>query len=265
MGHPGFTHDTKLCLRMWFDLQRPTAPGLASLTDDMRVLCREAASRQDVAERIVDFLYESLRKIESEDRACVLVRCFQTSYYARLPMEYQHAADALLEHMPSHPNMRCLSLLATRGVKPLWNDPATSKYHQCIPLPSVETVKQAPMIARLLEEFGVSAEQLVAFDNSETMSPEIVSEDRKLNIFHVQEAQGSPFVPAQAEFVEPFGVRSVLATGGLLADGDVFAVILFTRVTVGADAAALWGNLASSIREMMMAFEARNSFVGSAE
>jgi hypothetical protein len=245
---------------MTLDLEHLTDPDVISLTERLSGVSKGASNRQTVAERIVELLYETLRVPDSDEPACVLVRCFQTSYYARLPMEYQHVADALLAEMPSHPNMRCLSLLATRGARRVWNDPATSTGHQCIPLPSVEAVRRAPMIARLLDEFGISVERLVALDDAGPPITSAAKADEGLDVFHVANALGSPFVPSQAEFVEPFGVKSVLAMGGLLSDGDLFAVILFTRVPVSAEVAARWGRLAGVVRETMLPFIARDTF-----
>ena len=51
-------------------------------------------------------------------------------------------------------------------------------------------------------------------------------------VFFVPDAEGSPFIPAQEEFVQPCGIRSVLGWGGVLHRGELFAVILFTRVMV---------------------------------
>ena len=43
------------------------------------------------------------------------------------------------------------------------------------------------------------------------------------------EAAGSPYIPAQEDFVQPVGIRSVLGFGGMLPGGDIFVVILFSR------------------------------------
>jgi hypothetical protein len=244
---------------MNFDLEQLSDGDVAALVDALQAAAAGAMNRQAVADAVVGTLYDCLRMSGPDERACVLARYFQTVFYARLPMDYQHVADVLLEQIPSHKNMRCLSLLATRGAKRLWNDPATSTGHQCIPLPSVETVKRAPMIARLLEDFGVSVESLVAFEDENEGVIASTAEDG-LAIFHVGQALGSPFVPAQTEFVQPQGVRSVVAMGGLLADGDLFAVILFTRVAVSAEVAARLRTLAVAVRDAMLPFAAKDTF-----
>jgi len=78
------------------------------------------------------------------------------------------------------------------------------------------------------------------------------TEQSNFNVFHVPEAQGSPYVPAQKEFVIPYGVKSVVGFGGLLPTGDLFAVILFSRVHVPHESAQLFKTLALSTKLAMV-------------
>jgi len=217
--------------------------------------------RQAVAQGIVNYLYDHFRSAESGEPSCVLVRCFQTSSYASMPLDYRYAADRLLDFTLTDRRMRCLALLATRGDRPVWNDVATSIAHQAIPLPSVEVVSRAPMIARLLEQLGVPIERLV----TPTQDVGFVMEesDESFNVFHVPQALASPFIPAQESFVEPFGVQSVVGMGGLLADGEFFAVILFTRVAVTREVAELFRELALSVKAALLPFDSNHVFSGS--
>ena len=217
--------------------------------------------RQAVAQGIVNYLYDHFRSAESGEPSCVLARCFQTSSYASMPLDYRYAADRLLDFTLTDRRMRCLTLLATRGDRPVWNDVATSIAHQAIPLPSVEVVSRAPMIARLLEQLGVPIERLV----TPTQDVGFVMEesDESFNVFHVPQALASPFIPAQESFVEPFGVQSVVGMGGLLADGEFFAVILFTRVAVTREVAELFRELALSVKAALLPFDSNHVFSGS--
>ena len=101
------------------DLTTLTADQLGAFTAALPALTASAPHRQAAAESIIEALYTALRAAEGP--ACVLARCFQTCAYARLPLQYRDAADILLDLIPSHPNMRCLTLLATRGTKIVWN------------------------------------------------------------------------------------------------------------------------------------------------
>lgn len=240
-----------------FDLEHLRYPGMVESGRVLRRLGDGVACRQQAAERVVAHFYDSYRVPHTGERAFVLARCFQTCGYARLPLHYRDAADRLLELGPSKAELRCLALLATRGEKALWNDPATSVGHQAIPLPSVEAVRQAPMISRLLDQLGMPIESLVA----PVPEPEMLLQKRKnFNVFHVARAAGSQFIPAQESFVKPFGVRSVLGMGGLLPDGEFFAVILFARVAVSREVAMLFRTLALSVKLALLPFAVGDVF-----
>ena len=57
-----------------------------------------------------------------------------------------------------------------------------------------------------------------------------------------------------AEFVVPFGIKSVLGFGGVLPPGDLFAVIMFSRVPVPRETADLFRNLALSVKLAILPF-----------
>ena len=54
---------------------------------------------------------------------------------------------------------------------------------------------------------------------------------------------GSEHIPNQQTFVEQYGIRSVVGMGGLLPSGEFFAVILFSRVVISPEVAALFRTL----------------------
>ena len=241
------------------DLQHFTFASMVDCSRTLRTLGENVSFRQQVAARIVDLFYDTFVDANTGERACVLVRCFETAPYARLPLDYRDAADRLLAEIPSQPNMRCLTLQATRGMKQLWNDPATSVGHQAIPLPSAEIVRKAPMISRLLDQLGLPAEQLLATPSSTEIILDTLP--RSFNVFHVPRAPGSPFIPAQ-DFIKSNGVRSVVGLGGLLPDGELFAVILFCRVPISREVASLFRTLALSVKLSLLRFAPDQVFAG---
>src|SRR5205807_7868251 len=64
-----------------------------------------------------------------------------------------------------------------------------------------------------------------------------------------------PFVPVQREFVIPYGVRSVLGFGSLLPSGNLFVVVLFTKVFLSRSTADLFKPLALSTRLALLPFD----------
>jgi two-component system NtrC family sensor kinase len=235
------------------DLETLNYAGMVKCSRALRAAGENASHRRQAASLIIDFFYECFCQPETGKPACALVRCFTTCPYALMPLDYRDAADRLLENIPHQSSMRCLTLLATRGIKPLWNDPTTSVGHQAIPLPSVEGVLQAPMISRLFEQLGMPIENLVAAPSS----PDFILDALPLqfNVFHVPIALGSPFIPAQDGFVKSHGVRSVVGMGGLLPDGELFVIILFSMVSVSREVATLFRTLALSVKLSLLRFD----------
>jgi len=79
-------------------------------------------------------------------------------------------------------------------------------------------------------------------------------EQRTYNVFHVPEAVGSPYVPAQEDFVIPYRIRSVLGFGGMLPTADLFAIILFSKVPISRETADLFKTLALSAKVALLPF-----------
>jgi two-component system NtrC family sensor kinase len=144
--------------------------------------------------------------------------------------------------MPS-PATKCLTLIASAGDLPAWNSRHTSACHRAIPLTSPEMLARFPMISELIDQLGVRPEEVAG------PSPQLAEEPTRkgYNVFYVEEAAGSPSVPAQLDFVQPFGVRSVLGFGGVLPGGDLFAVVLFARVPVPKETPNLFKPLALNV------------------
>src|SRR5215210_2573661 len=125
-----------------------------------------------------------------------------------------------------------------------------SRGHKAVPLPSPEIVEKAPMISQLIKELGLELSYVLQ------PTPDIVKElaGKKHGVFHVEHALGSPYIPAQQEFVVRFGIKSVLGFGGMLASGDLFAVILFATVRVPSSTAERFKSLALDVKSAFSRF-----------
>ncbi|HEX5865658.1 MAG TPA: hypothetical protein VF014_15635, partial [Casimicrobiaceae bacterium] len=121
---------------------------------------------------------------------------------------------------------------------------------------SPEIVEKAPMIAQLIKELGVELEVVLQ------PSAEVVKElaGKRHGVFHVENALGSPYIPAQQDFVVRYGIQSVLGFGGLLFNGDLFAVILFSTVHVSAASAERFRTLALDVKSAFARFNDANVF-----
>ncbi|HEY9626666.1 MAG TPA: hypothetical protein V6C84_05145 [Coleofasciculaceae cyanobacterium] len=203
-----------------------------------------AKSMEEVASHIVDYLYKHCIDQQTGQSACALVRFFKTHPYGRLTEELQQAARTVVSNMPITPTTKCLTLLATAGEEPHWNSRNGSTGHKAIPLVDEGFVKRAPMISQLIQQFGLEVSAVI-----EPIPNLLIEAERKIHntfIFHVPDALGSQHIPAQKEFVVPYGVRSVLGFGGLLPTGDLFIIILFMKTRVPQETADLFKWISAS-------------------
>jgi hypothetical protein len=112
------------------------------------------------------------------------------------------------------------------------------------------------MISQLIKELGMEITNVLA------PSPEIIRElaGKRHGVFYVENADGSPYIPAQDEFVRRYGIKSVVGFGGMLGSGDLFAVILFSVVHVPTSAADRFKTLALDVKAAFSRFREGNVF-----
>lgn len=225
------------------DLENLPLSAMIQLGAALRRIGTGAASMEQVAEGVVRFLYDEFKDVTGE-RSCVLVRFYFTTYYSALDPDLRAFGSKLMRGVEVKPETRCLTLLGTAGERPEWNSRKKSEGHRTIPLPSEEVVQALPMVSQLMLQLGLSLGAVLS------PSPELVLEleQRSYNVFFVPEALGSPFIPAQQNFVIPYHVKSVLGFGGLLPSGDVYAVLLFCRARILRETAELFRNAAMNLK-----------------
>ena len=229
------------------DLRKFELAGMLRCSTGLRKAALGARSVEDVAQRVCAFLRDQFVNDPgagvASGRQCALVRMYVTHPYGGLDRELRRFADKLLGEVEPTSAMRCLCLMGTVGERTEWNDRRASRSHRAIPLPSPQIVERAPMVAQLIRQFGLDLQQVIA------PTPELMAEltGRTYGVFHVEEAGGSPYIPAQ-DFVRENGIRSVVGFGGSLRTGDIFAVLLFTTVPVSPYAADRFRTIALDVK-----------------
>lgn len=221
---------------------------LRDCSETIRAMHHDATSMEEVGRRLVRYLRTEL--VDSSGRSeCVLVRLYKTHSFGDLEPDVQSfAASVAGEDLA--PSVRCLTLLASAGDLDDWNSRRRSRGHRAIPLLSEQMVERFPMVSQLLHQLGVDVASMVGPgpDGGRELA------QKTYDVFYVPQALGSPFVPAQDDFVIPHGVRSAVGFGGFLLTGDFYAVIVFSRVAVSRSAAEFVRLLALSIRVPLLAF-----------
>ncbi|MCA1710607.1 MAG: SpoIIE family protein phosphatase [Actinobacteria bacterium] len=209
----------------------------------LRASARGATSMESAAQAVISFLRDSFIDASTGKPAFVLARLFKTEELQNLPPALRELGTRL--SLGAAGSSRFLTLLATAGDDPAWCDRRLSRGHQLLPVTSAEALANAPMVSALVSQLGLPVATVVQGASEEA------STRADFDVFHVQQASGSPAVPGQ-DFVDEHEVKSVLGFGGLLPSGHTFAVVLFSRVEIPPATARLFRTVAVSVKLALM-------------
>jgi hypothetical protein len=212
-----------------------------------------ATVMEDAAGQIVRYLRKMFRTTEGRP-AFVLARLFNTAPWEDLPDDLRDIVHPPGSADDAPVGTRSLVLLASDGELPEWSDRRLSVGHRAVHLASAETVAQTPMIAALVREMGIDVQTFLGAGAGGT--------DRTdFGVFHVEDALDTNLVPAR-EFVVAHGIRSIVGFGGILPTGNVFSVVLFSRVTIGPEAAEMLRAVGVSVKLALVPFVTEPMFGG---
>jgi hypothetical protein len=226
-----------------FDIQSMTA-----LEQAIRECAEGLTDLGEAAQKISATMDEMIRMPGTDAPGLALSRLYITRRFGQL--DKQQADFALnLAGCNLEAKTACLVLAGSSGRKQEWCEPRQSRGHLAIPLLSVETVESLPMVHRLFEQLGVDVEALLM----RQLILAVKLRKEGLGVFHVEEASRSPWVPGQ-EFVCSQGVKSCIANGGVLPDGEVFTLLLFSKAPISEKAAIAFRPLALSIEIALLPY-----------
>jgi len=232
------------------DLTRFTQSEATECGNALRALGSAASSMETAANNIVQHPYNNVINSETNEKACALIRFYKTHPYGQLASGLQEFASGIMGGAPESQDMKCLTMMATAGEHADWNSPSTSSGHRAIPLASADFVGGIPMIAQLVSQFGIEMGSVISPD------PNVIGDlaRQTFNTFHIADAVDSPCIPAQDDFVKPYGVKSVLGFGGVLSSGELFVVIMFSKVSIPASTASSFRDLSANVKEAVEPF-----------
>jgi hypothetical protein len=202
------------------DLNHFTSDDAEACAAAFRKAATDSTTMENAATEVVRYLYENLVDSASKRKACALVRLYKTHTYGELTPELQRFADGVLGHKLQSTQTKCLTLLATVGEKPEWNSRQHSRAHQAIPLPTADFVSKIPMIARLINQFGLDINAVIRPD------PNLLAdlERRTYNAFHVPEVHpGSERLRAGLQGAVGIGFRWNTWPGRLIRRDSILA------------------------------------------
>ena len=232
------------------DLTRFTQSEATECGNALRALGSAASSMETAANNIVQHLYNNVINSETTEKACALIRFYKTHPYGQLAYGRQEFAIDIMGGAPESQDMKCLSMMATAGEHADWNSRSTSSGHRAIPLASADFVGGIPMIAQLVSQFGIDMGSVISPE------PNVIGDlaRQTFNTFHIADAVDSPYIPAQDDFVKSYGVKSVLGFGGVLSSGELFVVIMFSKVSIPASTASSFRDLSANVKEAVEPF-----------
>lgn len=234
-----------------YDVTKLTQDDIAQCGAALRQMDEGSNNMEEVANKIVRYLYDQMTDKATGQNSFALVRLFKTHPYSELDSELQQFAAGVLGHQPEDPATKCLTLLATAGAKQAWNSRKTSTGHKAIPLPSEAMVKAFPMISNLVKQLGLQVTDVLNPDPSMLVD----THQKTYNVFHVPSAAGSEYIVAQEEFVIAERIKSVLGLGGLLPSGNLFVVIMFSKVPITSEAASMFRPISPRVNQALLPFE----------
>lgn len=216
----------------------------------LRKLGDGAKNIEEAGQNIVDYLNDSLKDPDTGEHLCALVRLFMTYPFDQLSADLQKWGLNLVGLEKGPEEMKCLTLIATRGEQPEWNSRRDSARHQVIPFVSEQMVEGIPMISQLIKQLGLEIKTVLNPDPDFLLA----AREHTFNVFHVAHALGSPYIPAQDDFVKPHGIRSVLGYGGIFPTGELFVVIMFWNRAISQQTADMFQPLALSTKVALLPF-----------
>ena len=240
-----------------FDLRKFSLQDMSEAGNVLQQMELRAKNIDELSDMVVRYFYDNHIDTQTGEKSSVLVRFFMTYPYSSLDTELQQSVDKMLNGQSVDQDMKCLKLLATAGVQPEWNSTVHSKEHRIIPLQNEEMLKKIFMIYNFIDQMGIGISNVLNPDPK--MSSEL--EERIFNVYHVPEALGNPHIPAQEEFVVPFGVKSLIGFGGMLPTGNLFALLLFSKTKIPRNTANLFKNIALHVRMAALPFIKEKIFV----
>ena len=239
-----------------YDITLFTPQDMAKCSLVLRHLGRNTTSMEASSQKIVNYIYQHFWDSQTGENSCALVRLFKTHPYGELEDSLQQSARCLMNGNSPPADMKCWTLLAAAGTEPQWNSRHTAAKNTAIPLVSTQLVAQMPAISEIIRQFGLDIPTFLGLEPERFLQ----LEPAVLNIFHVPDAKGSPFIPEQDSLIIPYQIKSVLGFGGLLPSGSLFAVVMYLKVKIPQSTAEMFKNLALSVKNSLSVYDKESVF-----
>ncbi len=221
---------------------RLTLSHVSQLGMSLRHISLQSTSLFHRATAITQLLFESFTCHETGVPVCPLVRVFRTVPVTELSEEDRVSVDRRVAESGEARSEKVMQLIGTYGLHPGWCDVSLSSTHRCVPMNATTFPVQFPTLSELMRV--VSAESRRVFEQT----GDLVARERVDGLLYVPDAANSPYISAQAEFVNRYHIRSAIGFGGQFRDGEHYCVVMFSRWIIPQSVLPLMRILSLNIR-----------------
>ena len=192
---------------------------------------------EEIASFCTQRIYENFVDDENESMFA-LVRVFRACRPSELPPE---------EVEPPSNNDTFLCLFGSTGDKPEWNDRRKSSMHRVIPADAFTT----PMLKAAFDSIEITSVVNTNFIRNAS------EQATYAKYFHVENAEDSPYIVDQENFVEPYGIQSVVGIGSPFASGSFYLCLAFSKYAINEVSAKRFAMMSPFISTMLASYDAR--------
>lgn len=185
----------------------------------MMTECERVTSHEQASQHICQQLYHMLQ--QEDQPALALVRVYRLTRVEDLPPDLRALVDP--------DELFVMSLTGTYGLQDEWRRRQDSAGHKVVPVNKIAIPSLIPMFEQLLvRDMKADLPRLYETRN-------VIGSVRSTGgTFYIEDVPTSPVIPAQDTFVEPYGVKSLVGFGGLMAGSErlasLFVLVAFSRV-----------------------------------
>jgi hypothetical protein len=190
----------------------------------------------------VKAIYDEFRQPNGQP-AFALVRTYRLSRHDELAPDVQPLIDARSGNF-------WMALMGTSGDEPAWCDRHQSQGHKAIPIGE----SQSPMLNAAFEQLGI-AFQAGGADKEDTLIFKPAASMTRF--FHVEQALGSPYIPAQDGFVRPYSIQSVLGLASSFVSKSFHLTLCFSKTPVNKDDGEKFAELSSFLSTLYAVYDGK--------
>lgn len=235
---------------MQIDISELTLARVFDLSQSIKDKCKNKSNLEQVAQELMKTLCQTI-VTDSDNSAIVLGRLFKSCSYSDLTEDIQNYIQQRDDASTITPESKFLTLLGTWGELEEWHDIEESKNYKAFSLNDKDVLYKFPMLSAVFNQIGYN----IPTETEPDKSIIIDNQDKEYGVFYVKDATANKLVPKQEEFVEPYGIKSVIGFGGRYGNNNIYSIILFLRECISRQTAELFPSLNPAIKFLTLRHE----------